>query len=90
MKKNEGTGKQLDPENEMAKQEKCDTFESKHVKEIIETFNNVLQIVEQYEEEVNNFVNEEESMSEDEETATSSTFQTPKVVKAMLQNKLSN
>ena len=32
----------VDPEGEPEKQEKCDTFQSKHVKDIIETFNNVL------------------------------------------------
>lgn len=91
IKKKEGA-KNGDPDNEIEKQEKCAIFESKHVKDVIETFNNVLQVVEQYEEELNEFVNEEDGFSEDEEedTAATSGLQAPKVVKASLSSKLSS
>lgn len=43
----------------------------------------MLQVVEQYEEEINQFANDEASSSE-EEPSSSTGFQAPKVVKAVL------
>ena len=81
---NAKTAKGEDADGDQEKQQRCDTFSSKHVKDVIETFNDVLQVMDQYEEEINRFANDE-SPSEDEETPTGSNA--PKVVKAVILNK---
>lgn len=89
MKKKDGANAKAarteDPDGEQEKQQRCDTFSSKHVKDVIETFNDVLQVMEQYEEEINRFANEDSSFSEEEES--NAGFKAPKVVKAVLSNK---
>ena len=46
-----------DEEPTTKKIEKTEIFESKHVKSIIETFNNVLNLIENQEKELNEFIN---------------------------------
>jgi len=75
-------GKAEDPDGELAKQQRTDVFESKHVKEIIETFNNVMALIDQYQVELAHFVEEESSGSGEEEDGTEP--RAPKVYKAVL------
>ena len=57
----------VDDEPVTKKVEKTEIFESKHVKSIIETFNNVLNLIESQEKELNEFINApHESDSDDE------------------------
>ena len=50
------------------KVEKSEIFESKHVKSIIETFNNVLGLIENQERELNEFINAQRDSDSDEES----------------------
>lgn len=49
------SGKQAQ-NGEVEKEERSDLFESKFVKQIIEAFNNVLEIVDQQEKELNEYI----------------------------------
>ena len=49
-----------------SKIEKSELFESKHVKSIIETFQNVLLLIEEQERDINEFIGEREGLSDDE------------------------
>jgi len=75
-------GKAEDPDGELTKQQRTDLFESKHVKDIIETFNNVMQLIDQYQAELAHFVEEESSGSGEEGDGTEP--RAPKVYKAVL------
>ena len=48
-------------------EERSDLFESKHVKSIIETFNNVINVIDQEEKELNEFVKDEVPSDDEEE-----------------------
>lgn len=58
--------KETPMEEPLKKVEKSILLESKHVKTIIETFNNVLSIVDQQERELNLFIKQQESSDEDD------------------------
>ena len=56
----------MDPEKQAPAEQRDDAFESKHVKDIIETYENVMNIIDQEERELNDFVNEDPYGEEDD------------------------
>jgi hypothetical protein len=67
IKKKDAAAVDEDKQPTTKKLEKSEVFESKHVKSIIETFNNVLNLIENQEKELNEFINAPHDSDSDED-----------------------
>ena len=85
MRRRKGADGADEPANDAeGSEQRDDVFESKHVKEIIETYENVMTLMDEEEAELNHFINEDPYGEEDNVKQSKGQEKPPKVFKARL------